>query len=258
MAYSNLKIGRQQRTAIITLNRPDALNALNSGTFDELSDALGKLDGDESVSAIVITGEGKAFVAGADIAELKSMDAFQARAFSLKGQRVFDQIESLSKPVIAAVNGFCLGGGCELAMACDIRVASEKAKFGQPEVNLGTTPGFAGTQRLPRLVGEGRAKELLMTGEIIDARTAHQIGLANRVVPAEELMNAVMELAGQIEAKGPVAVSLVKSVVHKGLQVDLASGSAMENDAFGLCFASGQAPEGMAAFLEKRKPKWDQ
>jgi enoyl-CoA hydratase len=258
MAYSNLKISRQDRAAIIAINRPEALNALNSQTFDELSDALGKLESDESISVIIITGEGKAFVAGADIAELKSKEAFAARAFSLKGQRVFDQIESLSKPVIAAVNGFCLGGGCELAMACDIRVASEKARFGQPEVNLGTTPGFAGTQRLPRLVGEGRAKELLMTGDIIDARAACQIGLANKVVPSEELMDAVMELAGKIGAKGPVAISLVKSVVHKGLQVDLASGSAMENDAFGLCFASGQAPEGMAAFLEKRKPKWEQ
>jgi len=257
MAYSNLKISRQQRAAIITINRPGALNALDSETFDELSDALEKLDGDESVSAIIITGEGKAFVAGADIAELKGMDAFQARAFSLKGQQVFDQIESLNKPVIAAVNGFCLGGGCELAMACDIRVASEKAKFGQPEVNLGTTPGFAGTQRLPRLVGEGRAKELLMTGDIIDAGAAHQIGLVNKVVAPEGLMDAVMELAGKISAKGPVAISLVKSVIHKGLQIDLASGSAMENDAFGLCFASGQAPEGMAAFLEKRRPKWD-
>ena len=257
MAYNNLKINRQQQAAIITINRPEALNALNSETFDELSDALGKLDGDESVSTIIITGEGKAFVAGADIAELKGMDAFQARAFSLKGQKVFEQIEALDKPVIAAVNGFCLGGGCELAMACDIRVASEKAKFGQPEVNLGTTPGFAGTQRLPRLVGEGRAKELLMTGDIIDAQAARQIGLANKVTAPEELMDAVMEMAGKIAAKGPAAVSLVKSVVHKGLQVDLASGSAMENDAFGLCFASGQAPEGMAAFLEKRTPKWE-
>lgn len=258
MAYNNLKISRKQQAAVIILNRPEALNALNSETFDELSDALEKLDGDESVTVIVITGEGKAFVAGADIAELKDMDAFQSRAFSRKGQKVFEQIESLDKPVIAAVNGFCLGGGCELAMACDIRVASEKARFGQPEVNLGTTPGFAGTQRLPRLVGEGRAKELLMTGEIIDAREAHRIGLANRVVDPDGLMDTVMELAGQIDAKGPAAVSLVKSVVHKGLQVDLASGSAMENDAFGLCFASGQAPEGMAAFLEKRKPKWEQ
>jgi enoyl-CoA hydratase len=256
MAYNNLKISRQQQAAIITIDRPEALNALNSETFDELSDALEKLDSDESVSAIIITGEGKAFVAGADIAELKGMDAFQARAFSLKGQKVFDQMESLDKPVIAAVNGFCLGGGCELAMACDIRVASEKAKFGQPEVNLGTTPGFAGTQRLPRLIGEGRAKELLMTGDIIDAQTALQIGLVNRVVAVEQLMDAAMELAEKIQAKGPAAISLIKSVVHKGLQIDLASGSAMENDAFGLCFASGQAPEGMAAFLEKRKPKW--
>ncbi len=256
MAYKNLKINRQQQVAIITINRPEALNALNSETFDELSDALGKLDGDVSVGTIIITGQGKAFVAGADIAQLKKMDAFQAKRFSLKGQRVFDLIESLDKPVIAAVNGFCLGGGCELAMACDIRVASEKARFGQPEVNLGTTPGFAGTQRLPRLVGEGRAKELLMTGDIIDAQAARDIGLVNQVVAAEQLMDAVMALAEKINAKGPVAVSLVKSVVHKGLQVDLSSGSAMESDAFGLCFASGQAPEGMAAFLEKRKPNW--
>jgi enoyl-CoA hydratase len=256
MAYTNLKISRSERIATITIDRPEALNALNSETFDELSDALGRLDGDESVGVIIITGRGKAFVAGADIAELKEKDAFQAKKFSLKGQKVFDLIESLSKPVIAAVNGFCLGGGCELAMACDIRVASEAAKFGQPEVNLGTTPGFAGTQRLPRLVGEGRAKELLMTGDIIDAHAAREIGLVNKVVAAEELMEAVMELAEKINAKGPVAVSLVKSVVHRGLQIDLASGGTMESDAFGLCFASGQAPEGMAAFLEKRKPRW--
>jgi enoyl-CoA hydratase len=256
MEYENIEVSKEGRVGLIKINRPEALNALNSRTFDELSDALRKLNGDESVGTIVIAGQGKAFVAGADIAELKRMDTFQAKRFSLKGQEVFSLIESLDKPVIAAVNGFCLGGGCELAMACDIRVASEEAKFGQPEVNLGTTPGFAGTQRLPRLVGEGRAKELLMTGDIIDAQTARDIGLVNKVVAGEQLMDTVMALAEKINSKGPVAISLVKAVVHKGLQVDLASGGAMESDAFGLCFASGQAPEGMAAFLEKRKPKW--
>jgi enoyl-CoA hydratase len=242
----------------IKINRPEVLNALNSETFDELSLVLKQLDNDRDVRAVIITGEGKAFVAGADIAELKDMNAFQSRRFSRKGQKVFDQIEALDQPVIAAVNGFCLGGGCELAMACDIRVASEKAKFGQPEVNLGTTPGFAGTQRLPRLIGEGRAKELLMTGDIIDAQTACAYGLVNKVVPHDRLMEEAAALAGKISSKGPVAISLVKSTVHKGLQVDLATGETLEADAFALCFASGQAPEGMAAFLEKRKPGWGQ
>jgi enoyl-CoA hydratase len=256
MTYKNLEVSTEGQVGLIRISRPDALNALNSRTFDELSHALEAFNDDEAVLSVVITGQGKAFVAGADIAELQNMDAFQSKRFSEKGQRVFDQIEALHKPVIAAVNGFCLGGGCELAMACDIRVAAQSARFGQPEVNLGTTPGFAGTQRLPRLVGEGRAKELLMTGDIVDARAACAIGLANKIVEDEKLMDEVMVLAGKINSKGPLAISLVKSVVHKGLQVDLASGSAMESDAFGLCFASGQAPEGMAAFLEKRKPDW--
>jgi enoyl-CoA hydratase len=256
MKYQNLEVSREGHVGLIKINRPEALNALNSLTFDELSHALDQFNQDESVRSVIITGQGKAFVAGADIAELRDMDAFQSRRFSQKGQRVFDQIEALGKPVIAAVNGFCLGGGCELAMACDIRVASERARFGQPEVNLGTTPGFAGTQRLPRLVGEGRAKELLMTGDIIDAQTACAYGLVNKVVEADTLMDQVMALAEKINSKGPLAISMVKSVVHKGLQVDLTSGSAMESDAFGLCFASGQAPEGMTAFLEKREPDW--
>ncbi|MFC1682850.1 enoyl-CoA hydratase-related protein [Candidatus Zixiibacteriota bacterium] len=256
MDYQNLILSSEGGIGLIKLNRSDALNALNTQTFDELSDALERFNRDKAIGAIIITGQGKAFVAGADIAELRNMDPFQAKRFSLKGQGVFDQIEALEKPVIAAVNGFCLGGGCELAMACDMRIASDKAKFGQPEVNLGVTPGFAGTQRLPRLIGEGRAKELLFTGDIIDAQTACSYGLVNKVVPADQLMDHVMALAEKINSKGPLAISLAKSVVHKGLQVDLVTGGAMESDAFALCFASGQAPEGMAAFLEKRKPEW--
>jgi enoyl-CoA hydratase len=256
MEYRNLVVSQQGRIGLIKINRPDALNALDSLTFDELSSVLERFDGDEEIRSVIITGEGKAFVAGADIAQLRGMDAFQSKRFSEKGQRVFAQIEALKKPVIAAVNGFCLGGGCELAMACDFRIASENAKFGQPEVNLGTTPGFAGTQRLPRLIGEGRAKELLMTGDIIDAQTARSYGLVNRVVPAETLLEETITLAEKINSKGPLAVALVKEVVHRGLQVDLATGAALESDAFGLCFASGQAPEGMTAFLEKRKPDW--
>jgi enoyl-CoA hydratase len=256
MEYENVMVEVDGEVGLLKINRPDRLNALNSKTLDELAGALEDVSRDESVKVVVITGQGKAFVAGADIAEMSDMDPLQARAFSRKGQAVLDKIEHLEKPVIAAVNGFALGGGCELALACDIRLASEEAKFGQPEVNLGVIPGFAGTQRLARLIGEGRAKEYIFTGETIDAQAALSYGLANKVVPAGQLMDEAMSLAEKITAKGPLAVSLAKTLIHKGLQVDLNSGTALETDAFALCFASGQAKEGMTAFLEKRKPVW--
>lgn len=256
MSYKNILLEREEGRTIIKMNRPDALNALNSETFYELISVFDGLEKDESVLAVIITGEGKAFVAGADIAEMKDMDGQQSRAFSMLGQQVFRRMETMEKIFIGAVNGFALGGGCEFAMACDLRIASEKAKFGQPEVNLGVTPGFAGTQRLPRLVGPARAKALLLTGEMIDAETALGWGLVNRVVPPEALMDVAKELAGTICSKGPVSIRMVKACVNRGIETDIVTGGAIEADAFALCFASGETKEGMTAFLEKREPKF--
>lgn len=256
MNYETLIVKRKGEVGFIKINRPDRLNALNSRILEELTSALKDVGQDDALKVVIITGEGKAFIAGADIAEMRDMDSLQARAFSQRGQGVLDQIESMEKPVIAAINGFALGGGCELAMACDIRLASDQATLGQPEVNLGVIPGFAGTQRLARLIGEARAKELVFTGEIIDAQRACSYGLVNKVVPADELLDEALSLAKKIATKGPVAVSLAKAVIHRGLQVDQGSGTALETDAFALCFASGQAREGMTAFLEKREPEW--
>lgn len=257
MNYETLIVEREGEVGLIKINRPDRLNALNSKTLRELTSALTDLGQKDAVKVVIITGEGKAFIAGADIAEMRDMDSLEARTFSRQGQGVLDQIESMEKPVIAAINGFALGGGCELAMACDIRLASDQVKIGQPEVNLGIIPGFAGTQRLARLIGEARAKELIFTGEIIDAQTAYFYGLVNKVIPADKLLDEAMSLAKKIATKGPLAVSFAKAVVHRGLQVDQGSGTALETDAFALCFASGQAREGMTAFLEKRKPEWE-
>ena len=199
MPYNNLIIEINQGLAEVTINRPQALNALNAATIEELTHCFQALEADATVRVVILTGAGgKAFVAGADIAEMLALDPVGARGFARAGQRVFSLIEALSKPVIAAVNGFALGGGCELAMACDIRLASDKAKFGQPEINLGTIPGFAGTQRLPRLVGKGRAKELLLTGDIIDSQEALRIGLVNKVVAADALVATAREMAGKI------------------------------------------------------------
>ena len=257
MEFKNVIVEIKEKVGLVKINRPDALNALNTETLGELRKAIHALSFDnETVRVIVLTGEGKAFVAGADISEMKDMSALKAREFSHLGQGVFNFIASQEKPVIAAVNGFALGGGCELALACDIRIASDKAKFGQPEVNLGVIPGFAGTQRLSRLVGMAKAKELIFTGDMLDAQTAHSIGLVNQVVPADQLMTTCMDLANKIASKGPAAVRLAKTVINKGLQADLSTGSWYEAEAFGLCFATGEPKEGMSAFLEKRKPNW--
>ncbi len=257
MEFKNIVIQIKEKVGIVKINRPNALNALNTETLHELSKAMHDLSFEnQDVRVIILTGEGKAFVAGADISEMKDMSALQARKFSQLGQRVFHFIASQEKPVIAAINGFALGGGCELALACDIRIASDKAKLGQPEVNLGVIPGFAGTQRLSRLVGMARAKEIIFTGEMIDAQTAYSIGLVNQVVPSDQLMDFSVELANKIASKGPTAIKLAKTVINRGMQADLATGSAYETEAFGLCFSTGEPREGMSAFLEKTKPNW--
>lgn len=252
--YQNLLYELDGGIGIITINRPKALNALNGATLHELDDLLDAIAQDSAVKVVIITGGGeKAFVAGADITEMQPMSAIEGRNWGKLGQAVFDKLENLPQPVIAAVNGFALGGGCELAMACDIRIASERAKFGQPEVTLGITPGFAGTQRLPRLIGIGRAKELLFTGDMIDAAEAYRIGLVNKVVPPEELMAAAKMMAQKIMSRAPVAVRLCKAAVNNGLDMDLQSAMAYEAEVFGLCFATADQKEGMAAFVEKRK-----
>lgn len=254
MSFENLLFEKQGNVAVVTINRPKALNALNAATLQELSDVFDLLAKDDSVYVVILTGAGeKAFVAGADISYMKNLSAVEAREFALLGQAAFNKVENLPQPVIAAVNGFALGGGCELAMSCDIRLASDNAKFGQPEVNLGVPPGFAGTQRLPRLVGKGVAKELLYTADMIDAAEAHRIGLVNKVYPADELMAAATKMAEKIAAKGQIAIRLTKSAVNQGLEMDLARGMAYEAEVFGLVFSTEDQKEGMTAFLEKRK-----
>ena len=253
MDYQNLMFENQDGIGVLTINRPQALNALNSQTINELRHFFENEALDDSVQVLIITGSGqKAFVAGADISEMQPMSVEQACTFSKCGQSTFDLIENLPKPVIAAINGFALGGGCELAMACDIRVASDKARFGQPEVGLGIIAGYGGTQRLPRLVGKGVAKELLFTGDMIDAAEAHRIGLVNKVVAADELMSFAKAMAQKIRSRAPVAVKLTKAAVNQGLEGGFNSGSALEAEMFGLCFGTSDQDVGMAAFLEKR------
>ena len=254
MEFANLLFENKDGIALVTLNRPMALNALNQVLLEELGKVADMVAQDSSVKVIILTGSGdKAFAAGADITQMQPMSAIEGRNFGKLGQSVFSKIENLPQPVIAAINGFTLGGGNELAMACDIRIASEKAKFGQPEVTLGITPGFAGTQRLSRLVGKGRAKELLYTGDMIDAQEAYRIGLVNKVVSAEELMPVAKAMAQKIMSRGSVAVQLCKAAVNEGLDTDLDTGSAYEAEVFGLCFATADQKEGMSAFVEKRK-----
>lgn len=252
--YNNLLLEVTEGMGIVTLNRPKALNALNAATVHELDRMFDELAKDSALKVVIVTGSGeKSFVAGADITEMRNYSAIEGRNWGKLAQAVFNKIENLPKPVIAAVNGFALGGGCELSMACDIRIASEKAKFGQPEVSLGIPPGFGGTQRLPRLIGKGRAKELLFTGEMIDAAEAYRIGLVNKVVVPEELMNTAKAMAQKIMSRAPIAVQVCKAAVNEGLDVDLDSGIAYEAEVFGLCFATDDQKEGMAAFVEKRK-----
>ncbi len=257
MTYRNVLFEKEDSIGLLTINRPQVLNALNRETMTEISQVVGKIATDPEVAVLIITGAGeKSFVAGADISEMRTLSALEGRAWSKFSQATFNAIENLPQPVIAAVNGYALGGGCELAMSCDIRIASDKAKFGQPEVLLGVVAAFAGTQRLPRLVGKGRAKELLFTGDQIDAAEACRIGLVNKVVPAGELLTAATALAAKIISRGPVAVQLCKAAVNEGLDMDLESAQAYEAEVFGLCFATADQKEGMNAFVEKRPAKF--
>jgi enoyl-CoA hydratase len=251
-----VKVSKEGAVATITIDRPDALNALSEQVLAEFEKAVAELDADEDVLVVVVTGEGKAFVAGADIAAMVDMDGARSKAFSEIGHRVFAALERAHFITVAAVNGFALGGGLELAQACDLRFASTKAKLGQPEVNLGVTPGFGGTQRLPKLVGPGHAMYLLATGGTIDAETALRMGLVNGVYEPEELMPKVAELAATIASKGPLALAMVKKAMYGGLHLSVEEGCKIEAEVFGDCFASGQANEGMKAFLEKRPAKW--
>ena len=250
--YQTIRYEKQGNLAIAAINRPEALNALNGTVLQELSQVVAEVENDAEVRAFILTGEGRAFVAGADIGEQSALDVASARKFSQFGSSIFRRIEKLEIPTIAAVNGFCLGGGCELAMSFDIILASEKAKFGQPEVGLGITPGFSGTQRLPRRVGVAKAKELLFSGRMITAAEAEKIGLVNAVYPAEELMNATMEMAKSFTKNAPVAIKYVKASVDRGMQMDIDGGIALENELYAMCFATEDCKEGLSAFLEKR------
>lgn len=255
MAYENLLVDVYDRIATITINRPKSLNALNSATMHELSAALEEIAGGRDVGVVLLTGAGeKAFVAGADISEMREFTPLQILEFSRFGHGVLGKIERLPQPVIGVINGFALGGGCELAMACDILLAADTARFGQPEVNLGIIPGYGGTQRLPRLVGRNIAKEIVLTGEMISAQRAYEIGLVNRVVPQAGLMETAREIARKILEKAPVALSTAKSVMNRGIDLDLESACALEANAFAVMFSTGDGAEGMTAFLEKRKP----
>lgn len=255
--YSSLLYEVQDGIATLTVNRPDKLNALNERTVRELGDAVAEIRRDEEVRGVILTGAGpKAFVAGADIAELARMGPIDGVEVSRLGQRVFRELELSRKPVVAAVNGFALGGGCELALACHLRVAAENAKFGLPEVKLGIIPGYGGTVRLPRIVGKGRALELILSGEMIDAAEAYRIGLVNRVVPQERLLEETRALLQTILRNGPVALGLAIECTTRGMELSLDDGLALESNLFGLLAATDDMREGMGAFLEKRKAEF--
>ena len=257
MDYNILKKEINEGVALITISRPKAMNALNTAFFDEMNSMLNELQSDDNVKVMVLTGDGKAFVAGADIAEMVNKDQSAGQAFSKYGQETFNRVEAMPFPVIAAVNGFALGGGCELAMSCDFRIASSKAKFGQPEVSLGLIPGYAGTQRMARLIGKADAMYLLLTADMIGAEDALRLKLVQKVFDPEMLMDEVMKIAKNIASKGPQAVRKVKEVTRLGLNASFSEGSDMEAKHFGTLFGEGsEGKEGMTAFLEKRKPNW--
>lgn len=257
MDYENITYEVEGGVAVVSINRPKVLNALNAATIGELEDAFNRAFADDAVSVIILTGSGeKAFIAGADINEIAELCGLTGREFALKGQRLLNLIETGGKPVIAAVNGYALGGGTEIALACHIRIASKNARFGQPEVKLGVIPGYGGTQRLPRLVGKGIALELVLTGEMIDAERAYQIGLVNSVVEQGELMDAAFKMAERIMANGPVAVRAALDAVNRGLNTTLDEGLRIEADHFGWVCATEDKDEGTDAFLNKRKPEF--
>jgi enoyl-CoA hydratase len=252
-AFANISVEKKAGLAYLTVNRPKALNALNQATLAEIGTALEDIRDDAGISGLVVTGAGdKAFVAGADITEIASISAVEASTFTRRGQAVFDLLENLGKPSVAAVNGFALGGGCELAMACTLRLATESARFGQPEVRLGVTPGFGGTQRLPRLVGKGRALQMILTGEPIDAQGAYRIGLVNEIVAAEKLLDRAAEILRKIAANAPLAVRFSIEAVNRGLQGSQSEGLVIESALFAVCASSEDKKEGTAAFIGKR------
>ena len=253
---NNLLMEVENEIAVVTINRPKSLNALNSETLAELNTCLAEIEGRTDIKVVILTGSGsKSFVAGADISEMVNATPAEGRAMGLLAREAFGRLENMPQVTIAAVNGFALGGGCEISMACDIRVAAENAKFAQPECGLGILPGLGGTQRLARLVGKGRAKEIIFTCDMIDAQDAYRIGLANHVVPQEELLDYCKAMAGRIMKNAPYAVSLAKQVINSGADMDLDNGLKLEANIFGLSFSTEDKMEGMTAFLEKRKEK---
>ena len=257
MSFDNLLVEREGAVAVVTINRPKVRNALNGQTMRELRQAMEELQQDASVRAIVLTGAGeKAFVAGADINELAVLSPVEGKEHARSGQSVLDFIENLGKPVVAAINGFALGGGCELAMACTLRIAADTAQLGQPEINLGIMPGYAGSQRLPRLVGKGLALEMLLTGDMITADRAHAIGLVNRVVPAGDLLTEAKKLAAMLASKAPVATRYIIEAVNHGGDMSAADGEFLEATLFGLVATTDDMREGTQAFLDKRQPAW--
>ena len=257
MSFANLLVDRDGAVGVVTINRPKVLNALNSPTIRELGQAMEELQQDAAIRAIVLTGAGdKSFVAGADINELAALSLVEGKEHARTGQAVLDFIEQLGKPVVAAINGFALGGGCELAMACTMRIAADTARLGQPEINLGIMPGYAGSQRLPRLVGKGIALEILLTGDMISAARAHEIGLVNRVVPAAELMIAAKTLAAALASKAPVAARYIIEAVNHGFEMPQSDAQFLEATLFGLVAATEDMKEGTRAFLEKRQAEW--
>lgn len=248
-----IQVSKETDIAIVTINRTEVLNALSSSVLEELGVVVDELAADGSIRVVILTGAGRSFVAGADIAEMSGLTPDEGRDWGRLGASVFRKLELMEKPVIAAVNGFALGGGCELAMACDIRIASDKAKFGQPETGLGITPGFSGTQRMARIIGPAKAKELIFTAEVIKAEEALRIGLVNRVVPAESLMEEAVTMAKTIASKAPIAVKYAKEAINRGLEADMDTAIALETELFGLCFATSDQKKGMQAFLNKEK-----
>ncbi len=250
--YQTLHYEKKNAIGVLTIDRQEALNALNSEVITELEEKIAEIENDSELSVLIMTGAGRSFVAGADIAEQKPLDLTGGRRWGQRGSALMRRIEKLEIPTIAAVNGFALGGGCELAMSCDIILASEKAKFGQPEVGLGITPGFSGTQRLPRRVGIAKAKELIFSGKMIKADEAKSIGLVNEVYPAEQLIDKAVEMAESFAKNAPIAVRYAKACIDRGMQMDIDDGIALENELFAMCFATDDQKEGMGAFLEKR------
>ena len=254
MAYKNLIIKKKEGIATIKINRPKVLNALNQETITEITNAVIELEKDSKIKVAILTGEGKAFIAGADISAMANMTPLEAKEFAELGHNMLNTIENSRLPFIAAVNGYALGGGCETLMACDIVIAGKSAKLGQPEINLGVHPGFGGTQRLPRLVGRMKAKELLLTGCNIDAEEAHNIGLVNMVVDDDKLMEASEKIAGKIASKSSIQTSFIKALVNKGVDIDLSTANSLEISYFSSSFSTHDQKEGMKAFLDKRKP----